>query len=71
MKLFYTLDTPPEGWKYYSGFVTKEMLEKTFPAYSKDTLICTCGPGPMNKLVLGLFKEMGYKQDQLFSFWNI
>jgi len=51
------LDNPPAGWEHNSGFITKEMLDKVFPPYSKDTLICTCGPGPMNNLVVGLFKK--------------
>lgn len=46
------------------------MLDKAFPGDSKDTLICLCGPGPMTKLVGGLFKEKGFSEDNIFSFWS-
>lgn len=32
----------------YKGFVTREMLERSFPKVSDDVLFLTCGPGPMN-----------------------
>ena len=39
-KLHYTVDRPPaKGWKYDSGFVTAEMIEKHMPPPGKDTQI--------------------------------
>lgn len=51
-KLHYTVDRPPaSGWKYSTGFVNEEMLEKTMPPVSADgsTQILMCGPPPMLK----------------------
>lgn len=38
------------------------------PPPSDDTLICTCGPPLMNKLVIGLLKEIGHKEINIFKF---
>eukprot|EP00574_Skeletonema_japonicum_P000393 CAMPEP_0201741546 /NCGR_PEP_ID=MMETSP0593-20130828/46869_1 /ASSEMBLY_ACC=CAM_ASM_000672 /TAXON_ID=267983 /ORGANISM="Skeletonema japonicum, Strain CCMP2506" /LENGTH=291 /DNA_ID=CAMNT_0048235885 /DNA_START=14 /DNA_END=886 /DNA_ORIENTATION=+ len=50
-KLHYTVDRPSEDWKYSTGFITKEMIEKHLPAASSDgsTQILMCGPPPMIK----------------------
>eukprot|EP01066_Platyproteum_vivax_P008745 Platyproteum_vivax@DN3745_c0_g1_i1.p1 len=48
VKLWYTVDRPPAiGWKYSSGFITKEMIcEHLYPP-NKTTVFCICGPRPM------------------------
>uniref|UniRef100_A0A8C9PGK2 NADH-cytochrome b5 reductase n=1 Tax=Spermophilus dauricus TaxID=99837 RepID=A0A8C9PGK2_SPEDA len=43
-KLWYTLDRPPLGWKYSSGFVTADMIKQHLPPPGKTTLILVCGP---------------------------
>ncbi|KRX01146.1 Riboflavin synthase-like beta-barrel [Pseudocohnilembus persalinus] len=68
LNLSYTLDIPPENWTGYKGFITQDMLKQAFPEFDKSTLICTCGPGPMNSLVTKLFKEQGYSDEQMFQF---
>lgn len=46
-KLWYTVDTASEGWKYSTGFVNADMISQhLFPAAS-DTIILMCGPPPM------------------------
>ena len=38
LKLFYTLDNPPEGWKYGKGFINAEMCRNHLPPASNDTV---------------------------------
>ena len=46
-RLWYTLDRPPEGWQYSSGFISEQMVREHLPAPSDDTVILMCGPPPM------------------------
>jgi len=68
-KLWYTLDTPPEGWKYSSGFVNEDMLRKhTFPP-GDDTLVVMCGPPPMvNYACLPNLEKIGHSKDMCFAY---
>lgn len=63
-----TLEKTPPGWKDFQGFITKDMLHSLFPAPSPETLICMCGPQPMNKMVLESLVAMGYTTSNLFKF---
>ena len=45
----YTLDNPPEDWNGYTGFISADMISKTLPPPSSDSLIVMCGPPPMIK----------------------
>lgn len=42
-RLHYTLDRPPQGWKYSSGFVDAAMIQEHMPPKSADTIIFACG----------------------------
>jgi Oxidoreductase NAD-binding domain len=44
--LWYTLDRPPEGWKYSSGFINKDMCAAHLPPPADDTMLFVCGPPP-------------------------
>ncbi|KNC84558.1 hypothetical protein SARC_03231 [Sphaeroforma arctica JP610] len=48
-KLWFTIDEAKDEWKYDTGFITQEMMEKHLPAPSDDTLLMICGPPPMVK----------------------
>jgi cytochrome-b5 reductase len=65
----YTLDRPPaKGWTHFSGFITKEMIEKTMPPPGKDTQIIICGPPPMLRYaVLPALEELGYTKDMYLT----
>lgn len=65
----YTLDRPPEsGWKYSSGFITKDMIAKHMPPPGKDTQILICGPPPMLKFaVLPALEELGYTKEMYLT----
>ena len=47
--LNYTLDRPPKGWKGYSGFINKEMINECLPTAADGVQILMCGPPPMIK----------------------
>jgi cytochrome-b5 reductase len=49
-KVWYTLDRPPEGWKYSSGFITDAMIAEHLAPPGPDTLVLMCGPPPMINL---------------------
>merc|ERR1711920_961802 len=67
--VWYTLDRPGKGWKYSTGFVTKDMIEKHLPPPGPDTLILLCGPPPMLKFAcIPALEELGYTEDMYFKF---
>lgn len=45
--LWYTLDRPPQDWKYSGGFINADMIREHLPAPADDVLILMCGPPPM------------------------
>ena len=70
-QLHYTLDRPPENWKYSSGFINKEMIEKhcVFNGSSKNTQIFMCGPPPMIKFAcLPNLIELGFTEKEWVVF---
>lgn len=67
--LWYTVDRPPQDWKYSSGFINKDMCRDHLPAPGKDTMLFVCGPPPMIKFACEpAFKELGFTEDAWFSF---
>jgi len=71
-KLHYTLDRPPDGWKYSTGFIDKEMLEKYMPKPAPgdgSSQILMCGPPPMIKFAcMQNLDAMGFTADEYFAF---
>jgi len=71
-KIHYTVDRPPaSGWKYSTGFINKEMLEKCMPTSATDgsTQILMCGPPPMIKFAcLPNLEALGFKDTDHFTF---
>eukprot|EP00927_Polykrikos_kofoidii_P082171 TRINITY_DN80_c1_g1_i1.p1 TRINITY_DN80_c1_g1~~TRINITY_DN80_c1_g1_i1.p1 ORF type:complete len:345 (-),score=65.62 TRINITY_DN80_c1_g1_i1:58-1008(-) len=47
LKVTYTLDFPPKGWKGKEGFITESMIRECLPKPSAKPLILMCGPPPM------------------------
>jgi len=81
LKVHYTLDNPPPGWKHGKGFVTDEMVKSIMPGPGNDTLILVCGPPPMVSAISGpktekyeqgelkgVLKRLGYNESQVFKF---
>ncbi|XP_040612732.1 NADH-cytochrome b5 reductase 2 isoform X2 [Mesocricetus auratus] len=67
--LWYTLDRPPDSWKYSSGFVTADMIKEHLPPPGKATLILVCGPPPMiQEAVRPSLEQLGYTKDMIFTY---
>ncbi|KAJ5385381.1 Cytochrome b5 [Penicillium concentricum] len=75
-KLWYMLDTAPEGWTYGSGYVDQTVLAEQLPTPSPDTKVMICGPPGMvnatkkNLVALGFAKPgvVAKMTDQIFCF---
>jgi cytochrome-b5 reductase len=75
-KVHYVLSKPSDDWKYGKGYVTKELVEKEFPAPSEESKALLCGPpGLVNSMKESLV-ELGWDKpravsklpDQVFAF---
>lgn len=67
--VWYTVDKPPAGWKYSTGFISAEMIEKHLPGPADDVLILMCGPGPMvNNACTPSLDKLGYPNKNRFIF---
>ncbi|XP_018112915.1 NADH-cytochrome b5 reductase 2-like [Xenopus laevis] len=68
-KLWYTLDQPPQGWKYGSGFVTADMIKEHLPPPSEDVLVLMCGPPPMIQFACqDNLSKLGYPEATRFAY---
>ncbi|KAJ5110670.1 hypothetical protein N7532_001205 [Penicillium argentinense] len=75
-KLWYMLDTPPENWKYGSGYVDQNVLREQLPGPASETKILLCGPPGMvsatkrNLEALGFTKpgSVSKMSDEVFCF---
>lgn len=68
-KLWYTLDTISEGWKYSKGFVNDKMIQDHLFPPGPDTLIVMCGPPPMiNFACTPALDRLGYEKDLCFAY---
>ncbi|XP_061466491.1 NADH-cytochrome b5 reductase 2 isoform X1 [Rhineura floridana] len=68
-KLWYTLDRPPQGWMYSSGFVTADMIKEHLPSPSSETLILMCGPPPMVQFACQPnLEKLGYTKENTFAY---
>ena len=63
-----TIEQPSKDWPDFKGFITKDMLQGLFPNPNPETLICLCGPQPMNKMVMETLVSLGYTTSNLFKF---
>ncbi|OEH77189.1 NADH-cytochrome b5 reductase 1 [Cyclospora cayetanensis] len=69
LSVWYTLEFPPAGWKYSSGFISKEMIQGHLPPPSVDTLVMCCGPRAMiENACLRNLAEVGYDREDIFCF---
>ncbi|KAJ6037473.1 hypothetical protein N7444_010178 [Penicillium canescens] len=75
-KLWYLVDSAPEGWTYGSGYVDQEVLKARLPGSAEDTKIMLCGPPGMvnatkkNLVAMGFAKPgvVAKMSDQIFCF---
>ncbi|XP_009890996.1 PREDICTED: NADH-cytochrome b5 reductase 2 [Charadrius vociferus] len=67
--LWYTLDRPPQDWKYSSGFVTADMIKTHLPSPGSETLVLMCGPPPMIQFACQPnLDKLGYPKSSTFSY---
>lgn len=67
LKLHYIVDTAPQGWTGFTGFATKDVLEKICPLDDPDTMYIHCGPGPMNAMIREMFTTH-YPESHIFKY---
>lgn len=69
-KLHYTLDSPPEQWKYSKGFITEQLIRDHMPVqFPTDSVICICGPPPMiNFACKPNLAKCSYPEDNILMF---
>lgn len=67
-KVYFVLNEAPEGWTGGVGYVTADMIASQIGEPADDTMICHCGPLPMNKAVKTHLIGMGFKDSQIFKF---
>ncbi|XP_022053039.1 NADH-cytochrome b5 reductase 2 [Acanthochromis polyacanthus] len=69
VKVWFTLDKPPQDWKFGSGFVTLDMIKKHLPAPSSDVLVVLCGPPPMiQNACLPNLGKLGHGAENIFTY---
>ncbi|XP_026342003.1 NADH-cytochrome b5 reductase 2 isoform X3 [Ursus maritimus] len=67
--LWYTLDRPPVGWKYSSGYITANMIKEHLPPPGPSTLILVCGPLPLIQTAARPnLEKLGYTTDMIFTY---
>ncbi|XP_060223786.1 NADH-cytochrome b5 reductase 2 isoform X2 [Meriones unguiculatus] len=67
--LWYTLDRPPDGWKYSSGFVTADMIKEHLPPPGEAILILVCGPPALiQEAAHPSLQQLGYTKDMFFTY---
>ncbi|XP_035945117.2 NADH-cytochrome b5 reductase 2 isoform X2 [Halichoerus grypus] len=67
--LWYTLDRPPVGWKYSSGYITANMIKEHLPPPGQSTLILVCGPLPLIQTTAHPnLEKLGYTKDMIFTY---
>jgi nitrate reductase (NAD(P)H) len=69
-KVHYILsDRWPEGWKYSTGFVSKDLFEKEFYPAGNDVHNLMCGPPIMlDRGCTPNLVALGHKKDKVFAF---
>lgn len=66
---YFVLNQPPPGWTQGIGFVDPDVARQKlwFPP-SPDHLCVMCGPPIFEKIMCGMLGNMGYPQEQYYSF---
>ena len=70
-QLHYTLDRPPQNWKYSTGFINREMIEKNLytPETGNKVQAFMCGPPPMIKFAcIPALEALGFTEADWFTF---
>ena len=65
MNVHLSVDGEEEGWEDYVGFVPANVLDKK-PS-PENTVAVTCGPPIMIKFVIANLKQLGFKDEQIYT----
>ena len=65
MTVHLSVDVEEEGWKEFVGFVPQNVTDKK-PS-PKNTIAITCGPPIMIKFVIQALKDLGFKDDEIYT----
>jgi len=69
VKVWYTVDTSSEGWKYSTGFVNDQMIADHMYPPSSGTIVLMCGPPPMiNYACTPNLDKLGYDNKLRFAY---
>jgi NAD(P)H-flavin reductase len=69
VKVWYTVDRAPDGWKYSTGFISEDMIRDHLPAASEHTYTFMCGPPPMLKFACRPnLDKLGHAEDHVLAF---
>lgn len=60
-----SIDSPEKDWKYFVGFVPDNV--KRIKPDPRNTIAITCGPPIMIKITLNVLKELGFKEEQIYT----
>ena len=66
VNVYLTIDRPQDGWTGNVGFVPSYLKELNFAAEANKVAL-VCGPPIMIKFVLAGLKEMGFKDEQVYT----
>ena len=66
VNVYLTIDRPQDGWTGNVGFVPSYLKELNFAAEANKVAL-VCGPPIMIKFVLAALKEMGFKDEQVYT----
>uniref|UniRef100_A0A672I2S5 NADH-cytochrome b5 reductase n=1 Tax=Salarias fasciatus TaxID=181472 RepID=A0A672I2S5_SALFA len=69
LRVWFTLDRPEPGWRFGSGFVTRDMMEQRLPAAAPDVLVVLCGPPAMiQNACLPNLDRLGHQPHNIFTY---
>lgn len=81
LQVIHVLSQASPNWEGYTGYVTRELVQKLLPEPSDKCWIGVCGPPPMMNAISGdknpdksqgelkgVLKEVGYSSEQVFKF---
>lgn len=69
LKVWYTVDKAPAGWKYSEGFINADMIKDTLSPPAEDTFVFICGPKPMVKhACMPSLGNLGYPKERIHVF---
>lgn len=69
LKIWYTVDTAPENWKYSKGFIDADLIKEHLFPPSDDTIVLMCGPPPMINFACNPnLEKLGYAMERTFAY---